>query len=99
MISLSEITMTAWIVWAVSGVVCGIVSAIAIGGRRTVWIDICVGLVASLCGGAACAMFAGDETVYDVILSTLCGVFLAGVALWIMDEVAVHEPELPDDFE
>ncbi len=90
-LDIAGVGASAWIIWAVTGIVSGIVSSLAIGGRRAIWIDICVGLVASLCGGMGCALVISLETAYDVILSAMCGVFLAGVALWIMDEVTLHD--------
>lgn len=90
-----DIEAWSWLVWTCVGVVCGIVAALAVGGRHAVWIDICVGLVSSLVGSMACALVIGLETSYDMILATMCGVLLAGVVLWIMDEVVYRTPPEP----
>lgn len=90
-----DIEAWSWLVWTCVGVVCGIVAALAVGGRHAVWIDICVGFVSSLVGSMACALVIGLETSYDMILSTMCGALLAGVVLWIMDEVVYRTPPEP----
>lgn len=94
-VNLNDIAAWAWLLWAACGIVSGLVAAMAVGGSRAVWVDMAVGLIGSLVGACGYAMVIGLDSQQDVILSTLCGVFLAGVMLWIVEIATDHTPDLP----
>ncbi len=91
--NMADITACAWIVWAIAGIVSGVVAALAVGGRRAVWIDMAVGLVSSLAGAVGCVYVIGLQYPEQVVLSTMCGVLLAGIVLWILDTVTGCAPD------
>lgn len=82
-ITLLGIEMTSILIWALMGIVCGIVAAIIWGGRRMLAFDMGIGLIASCGGGCASMVAIGDASQYQFELATLTAFFFAALALFL----------------
>jgi len=78
-----RIGLLIWLVWAVIGIVGGVVASRYMGPRTAVFC-IVIGVVASVLGGYLSTCFIGGGAVQMFLLSVLGAVFSAAVVLWIV---------------
>ena len=70
-----------WFVWALIGLFEGLLASRVLGGRRILFMDIVVGVVAAVLGGILSTNFVGDTPVQLFLLSVLAAIFFWALVL------------------
>lgn len=83
MITALGIELSSVLIWAFLGLACGIMAALIWGGKRMLFYDLVIGLVAGCGGGCASMIALGDDNVYQFELATLTAIFFAALALFL----------------
>lgn len=73
-----------WLVWGLIGLFEGLVASRVLGGRRILFMDIVVGIVAAVLGGILSTNFIGDTPVQLFLLSILAAIFFSALILWLV---------------
>lgn len=73
-----------WFVWGLIGLFEGLVASRVLGGRRILFMDIVVGIVAAVLGGILSTNFIGDTPVQLFLLSILAAIFFSALILWLV---------------
>ncbi len=73
-----------WLVWGLIGLFEGLVASRVLGGRRILFMDIVVGIVAAVLGGILSTNFVGDTPVQLFLLSILAAIFFSALILWLV---------------
>lgn len=73
-----------WLVWGLIGLFEGLVASRVLGGRRILFMDIVVGIVAAVLGGILSTNFVGDTPVQLFLLSILAAIFFSALVLWLV---------------
>ena len=76
--------MLIWLVWGLIGLFEGLVASRVLGGRRILFMDIVVGIVAAVLGGILSTNFIGDTPVQLFLLSILAAIFFSALILWLV---------------
>lgn len=82
-----------WFVWALIGIFEGLVASRALGGRRILFMDIVVGVVAAVLGGILSTNFIGDTPVQLFLLSVLAAIFFSALVLWLVGTIFYKNEE------
>ena len=82
-----------WLVWAMIGLFEGLVASRVLGGRRILFMDIVVGIVAAVPGGILSTNFIGDTPVQLFLLSVLAAVFFSALILWLVGAIFYKNEE------
>lgn len=82
-----------WFVWALIGLFEGLLAARVLGGRRILFMDIVVGVVAAVIGGILSTNFVGDTPVQLFLLSVLAAIFFSALVLWIVGAIFYKNEE------
>lgn len=82
-----------WFVWALIGLFEGLLAARVLGGRRILFMDIVVGVVAAVLGGILSTNFVGDTPVQLFLLSVLAAIFFSALVLWIVGAIFYRNEE------
>lgn len=82
-----------WFVWALIGIFEGLLAARVLGGRRILFMDIVVGVVAAVLGGILSTNFVGDTPVQLFLLSVLAAIFFSALVLWIVGAIFYKNEE------
>lgn len=82
-----------WFVWALIGLFEGLLAARVLGGRRILFMDIVVGVVAAVLGGILSTNFVGDTPVQLFLLSVLAAIFFSALVLWIVGAIFYKNEE------
>lgn len=73
-----------WLVWGLIGLFEGLVASRVLGGRRILFMDIVVGIVAAVLGGILSTNFIGNTPVQLFLLSILAAIFFSALILWLV---------------
>lgn len=79
-----------WLLWALIGVFAAMVAARMTQGRRILWFDIIIGLVASTLGGYLSTQFLGDTPLMLFLISVMSAAFCSAAVLWITGALTAH---------
>lgn len=71
----------------------GLVASRVLGGRRILFTDIVVGIVAAVLGGILSTNFIGDTPVQLFLLSVLAAVFFSALILWLVGAIFYKNEE------
>lgn len=71
----------------------GLVASRVLGGRRILFMDIVVGIVAAVLGGILSTNFIGDTPVQLFLLSVLAAVFFSALILWLVGAIFYKNEE------
>ena len=80
-------------VWALIGIFEGLVASRVLGGRRILFMDIVVGVVAAVLGGILSTNFIGDTPVQLFLLSVLAAIFFSALVLWLVGTIFYKNEE------
>lgn len=80
------------VLWAVAGVLCGVLAAVFWTGRKYVLYEAVIGGVAFAIGGL-CGRYGFDSTTWlHFIINTLIGLFVTGICLWLFNNIVHRNP-------
>lgn len=71
----------------------GLVASRVLVGRRILFMDIVVGIVAAVLGGILSTNFIGDTPVQLFLLSVLAAVFFSALILWLVGAIFYKNEE------
>lgn len=79
-----------WLVWILIGVFCALCASRFTGGRRTLWFDMIIAVVASTLGGFLSTQCLGETPMQLFLISILAAIFSAGIMMWIVGALISH---------
>lgn len=79
-----------WLVWILIGVFCALCASRFTGGRRTLWFDMIIAVVASTLGGFLSTQCLGETPMQLFLISILTAIFSAGIMMWIVGALISH---------
>ncbi len=83
-VSSQTVGLLVWFLWALIGVLCALLAARFTGGRRSLWFDIIIAVVAAVLGGYYSTRFLGDTPMQLFLISIMASAFSAGVMMWVV---------------
>lgn len=86
----TTINIWAWLAWLIIGLIMGLAGGRMLGGKRSVTLDIIVGMIGSCAGGWLSMKAMGDDTPQLFITSLLVAFFVGGAVLWIYDTFMIR---------
>lgn len=86
----TSINIWAWLAWMIIGLILGLVGGRMLGGKRSMMLDIIVGIIGSCAGGWMSMKAMGDNTPQLFITSLLVALFVGGAVLWIYDTIMIR---------
>lgn len=89
-VSSETIGFFVWLLWALIGVLCALITSRFTGGRRSVWFDIIIAVVSAVLGGYLSTQFLGDTPTQLFLISILAAIFSAGIMMWIVGALINH---------
>lgn len=85
MLSVAGIEVGSTLMWLCIGIVCAIVCAMFVGGRRMLLYDMIIGVAASIAGGWGSSVALGDASRLQFIIAALTALLFSGAALVIFN--------------
>lgn len=82
-----------WLVWALIGLFEGLAASKVLGGRRIVFMDSVVGIVAAVIGGFLSTNFFGDTPIQLFLVSILAAIFASAAVLWLVGTIFYKDSE------
>lgn len=76
--------------WLATGLIGGVICSLLYGGRRMIVYDLIIGVLGAIAGGWASVIAMGDSTDYLYVISALCGLFTAALALWLFNVLVLR---------
>lgn len=89
-VSSETIGFFVWLLWALIGVFCALLTSRFTGGRRSLWFDIIIATVSAVIGGYLSTRFLGDTPMQLFLISIMSAVFSAGIMMWIVGGLINH---------
>lgn len=81
------IEIVSWSLWIIAGIVIGLIAAYLGGVRGMIIYDVIVGVIASVLGGFCSALWGGDMTKSQLIVSVLVACFTSGCGVLILNRL------------
>ena len=82
-----------WVVWGLIGLFEGLVAARVLGGKRIVFLDCVVGIVAAGLGGILSTCFLGETPMMLFLISIVAAIFFSALILWLVGAIFFRDSE------